>query len=272
MVSNTIQCGFESHPGHPPVSVAGETIRDMHPIEVRRTAVSMLASGWSVNATASRLGVSRAAVRDWRDHGVDRPGTWSGLGELPSAEYAALFGYYLGDGCVSEAARTTFLRVSCDRGYPGIIADVDRCIRAVHPHRSVHHVEAPGVVVVQNAWKLWPVVFPQHGRGRKHERALVMADWQREMVERHPGAFLRGLFHSDGSRVRNWATREVAGVRKRYDYPRWQFTNESEDIKQWCGEALDLLGIPWRRSNRKTLSVSTREGVRMLDEHIGPKR
>lgn len=40
---------------------------------------------------------------------------------------------------------------------------------------------------------------------------------------------------------------------------------------RWCGEALDFLEIPWRRSNRKTLSVSTRAGVASLDELIGLK-
>ncbi len=39
----------------------------------------------------------------------------------------------------------------------------------------------------------------------------MLEDWQRDIVEEHPAEFLRGLFHSDGSRVRNWATRMVAG-------------------------------------------------------------
>jgi hypothetical protein len=233
--------------------------------------MAMLAPGWSVNSTSAVLGVSRAAIRDWRDHGVERPGVLDRPGTIPPAEYAALFGYYLGDGCISVTARTTVLRVSCDRTYPGIIADVERCIRAVHPERAIHRVNAPGVVVVQNAWRSWPELFPQHGPGRKHERSMQMAQWQRQMVEEQPAAFLRGLFHSDGCRARNWASRTVDGVSKRYYYPRWQFTNESEDIKRWCGETLDALGIAWRQSNRKTLSVSTREGVRLLDEQIGLK-
>jgi hypothetical protein len=61
-------------------------------------------------------------------------------------------------------------------------------------------------------------LFPQHGPGRKHERVLEMADWQRAIVERHPADFLRGLFHSDGCRVNNWATREVRGEKKRRSY------------------------------------------------------
>ena len=58
---------------------------------------------------------------------------------------------------------------------------------------------------------------------------------------------------------------------KRYDYPRWQFTNESADIRELCCWALDLVGVPWRQSNRKTISVSIRSGVASLDELIGLK-
>ncbi len=98
-----------------------------------------------------------------------------------------------------------------------------------------------------------------------------MCDWQWALVREHPADFLRGLFHSDGCRVNNWATRPVAGVVKRYEYPRWQFTNCSAEIQQWCCDALDLVDVPWRRSNAKTISVSTRAGVARLDELIGRK-
>ena len=73
---------------------------------------------------------------------------------------------------------------------------------AVHPGRRVFRVKAPGCVVVQSSWKHWPCLFPQHGPGRKHERPIVLEDWQRMIVESHPAAFLRGLFHSDGCRVK----------------------------------------------------------------------
>jgi hypothetical protein len=98
-----------------------------------------------------------------------------------------------------------------------------------------------------------------------------MTDWQWEIVEAHPGDFLRGLFHSDGARVKNWASRIVAGERKRDDYPRWQFVNHSTEIRTWCCQALDLLGIEWRHSSSFTISVSRRESVARLDALIGPK-
>jgi hypothetical protein len=135
----------------------------------------------------------------------------------------------------------------------------------------VFRVGAPGTVVVQAHWKHWPCLFPQHGPGRKHERPIVLERWQEDIVEAEPAAFLRGLFHSDGSRAANWTTRVVAGETKRYDYPRWQFTNVSTDIRELCCWALDLAEIPWRQSNAKTISVSTRAGVARLDELIGLK-
>ena len=103
----------------------------------------------------------------------------------------------------------------------------------MHPERRTYLVPAPATITVQSYWKHWPCLFPQHGPGRKHERVLGMAEWQWAIVEQHPAAFLRGLFHSDGCRVRNWATRMVAGRKKRYDYPRWQFTNSSGEIRGW---------------------------------------
>lgn len=251
----------------------------MYPVEVRRETVELLRTGLSLNAVSKRTGVSRAALREWRDlpdlGGRRAPpcprGCTGGNGTNLGIDYAALFGFYLGDGCLS-AARTHFvLRVSCDATYPGIIADITARIEAVHPGAGVCHVPAPGAVVVQNCWKHWPCLFPQHGPGRKHERVLGMQPWQWQIVEQHPAAFLRGLFHSDGARVNNWATRMVAGERKRYDYPRWQFVNASDEIRQWCCAALDLLEVPWRHSGSCTISVSTRAGVARLDEVIGLK-
>ncbi|HSV37443.1 MAG TPA: helix-turn-helix domain-containing protein [Nocardioidaceae bacterium] len=43
----------------------------MHPTSVRHEAMRLLASGLSMNATSKELGVSRAAIRDWRDNGIE---------------------------------------------------------------------------------------------------------------------------------------------------------------------------------------------------------
>lgn len=246
----------------------------MYPDRVRREALERLARGQTLSKVGRELGVSRAALRDWRTgppsarvDGCPRCHD----ADLAAESYSALLGFYLGDGCLGAATRYVALRISCDAAWPDIIEHVADAVGAVHPARPVFRVSAPGVVVVQSHWKHWPCLFPQHGPGRKHERPIVLEDWQRLIVEAHPAEFLRGLFHSDGCRVRNWATRMVAGERKRYDYPRWQFTNVSADIRALCCWALDLAGVAWRQSNHKTISVSRRADVARLDELIGPK-
>ena len=90
--------------------------------------------------------------------------------------------------------------------------------------------------------KHWPCLFPQHGPGRKHTRKIELADWQREIVERYPGDFARGLFHSDGYRGANRVRRNWGGGDHWYEYPRYLFTNNSADILWLCGQTLDQLG------------------------------
>jgi hypothetical protein len=56
-----------------------------------------------------------------------------------------------------------------------------------------------------------------------------------------------------------------------YEYPRYLFGNQSEDILRLCGETLDELGVAWRFSRPNTISVARREAVARLDEFVGPK-
>lgn len=247
----------------------------MYSGSARAAAARLRAQGRTWSEISRELGVSRSALRAWDDDPEPRPRpTGCAICEdapLDHGSYATLLGYYLGDGCISAAPRYFFLRVTCDLAYPEIIEDVAECIRVVRPRGNVYRVPAEGCVSVQSNWQHWPCLFPQNGPGRKHERPIALEDWQRQIVESHPGAFLRGLFHSDGCRTRNWTRRRVAGAWKRYDYPRWQFTNVSADIRELCCWALDLADIAWRQSNWKTISVSTRAAVARLDELIGPK-
>lgn len=246
----------------------------MYDAPTRAHALELVAAGETLSEVSRTTGMARSTIRSWALS--SQPMTTECCrceSASPSAggEYAALLGYYLGDGCVSTYGKHTSLRVSCDTGWPGIIADVSHLVGVLHPTAGVFHVRAPGTIVVHGNWKHWPCLFPQHGPGRKHERPIVLAEWQKEIVTAFPADFLRGLFHSDGARVNNWATRTVAGERRRYDYPRWQFSNRSDDIRALCSWALDLVGVAWRRSGPWTISVSRREAVAVLDELIGPK-
>ena len=125
----------------------------------------------------------------------------------------------------------------------------------------------------ENSFEVWiyskqlPCLFPQHGPGRKHERVIQLAEWQQRAVRRHPQLLLRGLIHSDGCRVMN----TIRHPQKTYEYPRYNFSNRSDDIRRIFCEACDLVGIEWRVMNAFNISVARRASVARLDEFIGPK-
>jgi hypothetical protein len=187
--------------------------------------------------------------------------------------YTEVLGWYLGDGHISRGRGAVYnLHIFNDRKYVGDNEHLKVILARVKPCGRPHTRLVPGCVITTISWKHWPCLIPQLGPGRKHDRPIVLDDWQIRLVEAHPGPFLRGLFHSDGCRARNWTRKVVAGEMKRYDYPRWQFTNVSADIRELCCWALDLVEIPWRQSSWNTISVSTRAGVARLDELIGLKQ
>lgn len=125
-----------------------------------------------------------------------------------------------------------------------------------------------GVVEVSAYSRHWPCFFPQAGPGLKHTRHLVLEPWQGSVICDHPDQFLRGLIHSDGCRVTNRVT--VKG--KKYEYPRYFFSNRSLDIQLFFAMACGLLGIECRNNNRYDISIAKRDSVAKMDEFIGPKR
>ena len=251
--------------------------------EVVTSALRASDLGVPDNVNAVRHGVAVKTIRRWRklyrEEGRERGQTHllavcprCDDGPLDAEAYAELLGWYLGDGHISLGRRGVHsLHVFNDLRYSRSNARIADLMRRVKPGCRPHVREKTGCLVTTVGWKHWPCLFPQHGPGRKHERPLTLEPWQRAIVEEHPAAFLRGLFHSDGCRTTNWTTRTVSGQRRRYEYPRWHFTNNSEDIRGMCTDALDLVGVAWRQSYWKTVSVSTRAGVARLDALVGAK-
>jgi hypothetical protein len=232
---------------------------------------------------AQICGVAVKTVRRWRRlyqrRGVVRGGSAPmppcvicDDGPLDVGAYAYLLGLYLGDGHISLNKRGVYvLSIFQDNHYPGLIEEYRDVIKAVKPGARPHLSPKKGCTAVQVYSKHWVCLFPQHGNGVKSKRPIVLEPWQREIVELDPWPFLRGLIFSDGCRITNWSTRLVRGEPKRYEYPRYFFSNRSEDILGLCTWALDLLDIAWRRSNAWHISVARREAVAALDEFVGPK-
>ena len=189
--------------------------------------------------------------------------------------YTYLLGAYLGDGYVANTGRSFQLVIALDAAYPDIVEEVRGAIvlslPASHPRAHPHAVDRS--VRVTAVSQNWPHLFPQMGPGRKHERPIVLAPWQREIVERETWQFVRGLIHSDGCRsVNRFKTKLPSGRVAEYAYPRYFFSNQSADIRGLFCEYCERLGIRWTQSNPRNISVSHRDSVALLDEFVGPKR
>ncbi|RNF79992.1 helix-turn-helix domain-containing protein [Streptomyces botrytidirepellens] len=251
----------------------------MYDVETRKRALALVQQGRSVNSVSKQTGISRWAIRNWqtRLEPVARTADCTRCAPEPrapadTAAYTYLLGLYLGDGCVSPLRKGLFfLRIACADAWPGLIDACAGAMRAVHPRNSVCRVQRQGYVMVTGYSKHWPCLFPQHGPGKKHERPIVLVTWQREIVATHPWELVRGLVHSDGCRITNWTTKIVAGARKRYEYPRYFFTNRSDDIRKMYTDTLDRLGVAWRQTNAWNISVARRDSVALMDAHVGPK-
>ena len=251
----------------------------MYPQATVNTALHLSAIGVFDRENAQICGVSVAAIRNWRSGRRRAPRRDDRRAQCPRCHgravdepaYAYLLGLYLGDGHIVRAPRGVYvLAIFCSDGWPGLKVAAGRAMSAVMPTSSVCRVQQPGCTAVKSYSKHWPCLFPQHGPGRKHRRKIELEEWQILIVQKYPGEFTRGLFHSDGCRGMNRVRRRLADGDRWYEYPRYFFSNKSKDILWLCGDTLDRLGVEWRFSRPDTISVARGRRWRVWTNSSGP--
>jgi hypothetical protein len=240
----------------------------------RRQVNKWIARGASDYAIAGITGIPRGTIQHWRRH-PDR-GPRKAVGRGPwrppdTAAYAYLLGLYLGDGCLGRNGSP--LMIALDARYPMIVRAAVTAIEATLPGIATHcYRPKDNLVRVVASSRSWREAFPQHGPGRKHKRSIELVDWQRKITASHPHELLRGLIHSDGCRtVNRFKTKLPSGRIAEYAYPRYFFSNLSDDIRRIFCKHCELLGIRWTQSNPRNISISHRKSVALMDEFIGPK-
>lgn len=250
--------------------------------EVNRVLV-LVEEGLNDCEIERQTGIPRPTILGWRHGRVprfarrDAPVSCPHCGHpqhefrnLPQSAYVYLLGLYLGDGFIAKHARTYLLSIFMDRKYPMVVGECADAMARMMPTSKVSVLQRADERMDQiNSYsKAWPCLFPQHGPGMKHQRQIELTDWQWQLIEQEPGRLLRGLIHSDGCRSVN----TIKHPNKTYVYPRYQFCNVSEDIKQIFCRACELVEIEWRVMNAKTISIARRESVALMDKFVGPKR
>ncbi|MEY9963792.1 hypothetical protein ABIA33_001825 [Streptacidiphilus sp. MAP12-16] len=256
------------------------------PFETRRQVLNACRNGRPYPETAERFGVPQGTIGYWvfvdrarrGEPAPRRASTCPRCDSVPldRQAYSYLLGLYLGDGHIVSKPKNHHLSIYCCDGWPGLLAEAESAIVAVMPGYSNGRNQKPGCTEVKSYTMHWTCLLPQHGPGMKHTRPIVLDPWQSEIVAEHPWPLIRGLIHSDGCRVTNWTTTKLAdGRTKRYEYPRYIFTNKSDDIREIYSDALDAVGVEWRVSRRGAdpyhVSVARRASVALMDEHVGPK-
>lgn len=255
----------------------------MRSIEEVRTVLGLVEEGLNDCEISRRTGIPRPTIMDWRRGLIPRQareGARAGcprcghpehdFASLPGTEYAYLLGLYLGDGCISAAPRQVWrLRIALDAKYPGIVQECAAATSAVLPGSRVgiYRRRDQNSFEVGSCSRSWPCLFPQHAPGKKHLRKIELSGWQAQIAERNPKPLLRGLIHSDGCHSVN----TIRHPKKTYVYPRYLFSNKSDDIRRIFCDACDRLGIAWRVMTRYEISIAHRESIALMDEFIGPK-
>jgi hypothetical protein len=259
---------------------------DFHGTEVRQRVLTLLRDGARNSDVSRQFNIPLGTIGYWKHADRAKRGECPGRtpppcprcdGELDSAAYAYLLGLYLGDGYIiqNRAMRSPSLSITCDESHPGLMDQCENAMRSVFPNNSVCRVRRKGCQELKlYSMHLW-FLFPQHGPGKKHERLITLEPWQQEIVTAHPWEFIRGLIHSDGCRITNWTEKIVAGERKRYEYPRYVFSNKSDDIRKLSTDTLDRVGVEWttiaRGSDPFNISIARKASVALMDTHVGPK-
>ena len=112
-----------------------------------------------------------------------------------------------------------------------------------------------------------PCLFPQHGKGMKHKRRIVLEPWQQEIVDTAPWPFIRGCIHTDGCAFVNRTGR--------YEYLSYEFSNMSGEIVDLFVQACDCVGVFTRTtgggSRRWSVRINRRDSVARMLEHVGRK-
>jgi hypothetical protein len=239
-----------------------------------------------------RLGIPRGTIRDWRrPRYVSRrqtpletcPRCWrpAKLIRFTPDDYAELLGLYLGDGCISDGARTQRLRLSMDAKYPGINREIkallERCfpqnaIRTLTPGPSDWSGRSDTLVVLSVYSNHLACLFPQHGVGRKHNRPIKLEPWQRDLVDAAPWSFIRGCIRSDGCAFIN---RTDVHRPEPHEYLSYQFSNKSRDIVDLFVVACERVGVVTRancdRRGRWDVRINQRPSVALILAHVGLK-
>jgi hypothetical protein len=245
--------------------------------------MEMLSTGIKISEIAFATGINRSTISNWKQRngrnliktvshdgeGADRylKTFIENMNESRRADYSYLLGLYLGDGCIYRLPKTYKLTITLDNKYDSLneytISVFSRFFeKPAYIFDLSLHGRGNAIDIITHSCTL-PVIFPQHGRGRKHDRSIELKEWQVDIIDSI--SFVKGLMMSDGSMY----------VDLQCGNTKAGFTNKSEDIIRIFEKYLNKLNIEYKTYKKKTgiymTTIHKQESVSRLVDLIGTK-
>ena len=176
-------------------------------------------------------------------------------------QYNYILGLYLGDGCISTHKMSYKLRIPQDNKYPKSIINIKNILNSFFPNNTFI-CNPNGCTVIGIYDKNLPLYFPQHGGGKKHDRPIILSDYQRDNIDYLN--LMSGLWMSDGSYYL---------AQKKYEC--YNFTNKSTDIISLFEECLNNFKIAYRKRIKKNgvwiIEITKKSEVLKMKDLVGIK-
>jgi len=223
--------------------------------------------GRSLTEIVKETGLGKNTIKRWlkKGYSIKKKNFSLDFSEDKKENYSYILGLYLGDGHIVKAKRVYKLGITL---FSEDLNIINRCRQALEivfnenkiSQRKRKNARAVEVYVYN---KYLPLIFPQHGAGKKHNRRIILEPWQNEIVEKYTKEFVKGLIDSDG----------CVFVRQNGNYrsKAYQFTNMSEDIKSLFCWGCNLLGVQYSKPYFNRIEIARRDDVEKLDSLLGSK-
>jgi intein-encoded DNA endonuclease-like protein len=214
--------------------------------------------GFNKSEIARELQLDRSTVIKWlkdKPTHLFIPSLYERIVTAPKT-YSYILGLYLGDGYINKTDRSYRLRIALDKKYSELNQYASDKLKELFITNAVSIVDNDTWIDLSVYNKDLPIIFPQLGDGKKHNRCVALLDWQIGLIDWIE--LMKGLFHSDGSYY----------LSNDRDY--YQFKNLSSDI-------LDLFKVCCDKNNIKytfgadVVRIYQRPAVNKMRSLIGIK-
>jgi DNA-binding transcriptional regulator WhiA len=254
----------------------------MRTLEDFNKALELKKEGFNNSEISRQLDIPRRTIIDWvsgkiklNESSKEKRKNFNPLDYLKDKKeaYSYILGLYLGDGYINKTEKSWRIRFFLDYKYDKLNDFATEELQKVFPNNKINilnHKNTKGnssYITLYTCSVLIEKLFPQIGKGKKHERKIELTDWQKEIIDYK--FLLKGLFHSDGSYYKQTNSNSFY----------YNFSNLSKDIIEIFCECCNKINVECKfchtlvRGKKKyTANVRKQQFVEKLHGIIGDKK